>query len=160
MAIQIELLVLLIVANGAPILLDNLLGSRLRWPLDGGRVLRDGRRLFGDSVTVRGVVGAVVLAAGGAALLGQGVAVGATIGLLAMLGDAASSWVKRRLGLARSARAIGLDQIPESLLPLLALAQVLDLGWGDIFIIVAAFTAFDLVVSRLLYRLGWRNRPH
>ncbi|WP_200248436.1 CDP-archaeol synthase, partial [Thiococcus pfennigii] len=77
-----------------------------------------------------------------------------------MLGDAASSWVKRRLGLARSARAIGLDQIPESLLPLLALAQVLDLGWGDIFIIVAAFTAFDLVVSRLLYRLGWRNRPH
>ncbi|AGA90056.1 Putative integral membrane protein DUF46 [Thioflavicoccus mobilis 8321] len=160
MSTQIELFVLIIVANGAPILLDNILGPRLRRPVDGGRVLRDGRRLLGGSVTVRGVVAAVALPAGLAPLLSQGVAVGVVIGLLAMVGDAASSWIKRRLGLASSARAIGLDQVPESLLPLLALAPALDLGWRDIVVIVAAFTAFDLIISRVLYRLGWRNRPH
>ena len=50
-----ELLLLLIAANGAPILLDTALGPRLNQPVDGGLVLKGGRRLFGGSGTIRGV---------------------------------------------------------------------------------------------------------
>ena len=57
-------------------------------------------------------------------------------------------------------RATGLDQIPESLLPLLAVAGPYDLSAVDIGGLVLAFTVFDIVVSRLLFRLRLRKRPH
>jgi len=155
-----ELLLLLIAANGAPILLDKVLGRRGDWPLDGGRVLADGRRLFGASATFRGVTGAVLAAGSIAALLGHSPSVGALIGLLSMVGDAVSCFVKRRLGLEPGERATGLDQVPESLLPLLAVAGPYDLGATEIGGLVLAFTVFDIVVSRLLFRLRLRKRPH
>jgi CDP-2,3-bis-(O-geranylgeranyl)-sn-glycerol synthase len=155
-----ELLLLLITANGTPILLEKALGPRLNRPLDGGLVLRDGRRLLGDSATIRGAAGAVLVTAGLASLLGHGARVGAVIGALAMAGDALSSFVKRRRGMQPGDRSTGLDQVPESLLPLLAVANRYGLGWSDVALLVASFTAFDMVASRLLYRLRIRRRPH
>jgi hypothetical protein len=155
-----ELLVLLIAANGAPILLEKALGKRADWPVDGGLVLADGRRLFGRSATVRGVVGAVAATAVVALLLGHSARTGAVMGLFSMIGDATSSFVKRRVGLKPGDRATGLDQVPESLLPLLAVAERYGLSWSDISSLVAAFTLFDIVASRLLFRLNLRKRPH
>jgi CDP-2,3-bis-(O-geranylgeranyl)-sn-glycerol synthase len=155
-----ELLLLLISANGTPILLQKALGPRLDRPLDGGLVLRDGRRLLGRSATIRGVVGAVLVTAGAASLLGHGARTGAIIGLASMAGDALSSFVKRRAGLAPGDRATGLDQIPESLLPLVAVSGRYGLDWLDITALVTAFTLFDVVASRILYRLRIRGRPH
>jgi len=154
------LLTLLIAANGAPILVDDLLGRRWAWPVDGGLRWRDGRRLLGTSATWRGVIAAVVVTAGLAFLLGHGLGTGALIGLLAMLGDAASSFLKRRLGLEPGDAAFGLDQVPESLLPLVAVAADYGLGWVDVALLVAAFTVFDLLVSRVLYRFRLRKRPY
>jgi hypothetical protein len=51
-----QLLVLLVVANGAPVLVKKALGDQLAQPFNGGAVLPDGRPLFGSSKTVRGVV--------------------------------------------------------------------------------------------------------
>ena len=48
------LLLLLIVANGAPILVAWRLGPRWAWPLDAGLVLGDGHRLLGESARGRG----------------------------------------------------------------------------------------------------------
>jgi len=157
---RLELLLLLIAANGAPILADNLLGPHWAWPLDGGKVLFDGRRLLGRSATLRGVVAAVVATTAVAWVLGQSAGMGALIGLFAMLGDAASSFVKRRIGLEPGDKAPGLDQIPESLLPLLVAARPYGLAWVDLVLLVLAFTLFDIVVSRLLYRLHIRKRPY
>ena len=53
-------LVLLLVANGSPIVAAKLLGRRLSYPLDVNVRLRDGKRLLGASKTVRGVVVAVL----------------------------------------------------------------------------------------------------
>jgi CDP-2,3-bis-(O-geranylgeranyl)-sn-glycerol synthase len=155
-----ELLLLLIAANGVPILLDKALGRLGDWPLDGGWVLADGRRLLGRSATVRGVAGAVLATGALAALLGHPAQAGALIGLLSMVGDAASSFVKRRLGLKPGDKATGLDQVPESLLPLLGVAERYGLTVADIGALVLAFTLFDMVASRLLYRLRLRKRPH
>lgn len=159
---QIVLLLLLIVANGAPILVAWRLGPRWDCPLDAGLVLRDGRRLLGESGTLRGLVAAVVATALLAWVLGLGAGMGALIGLLAMVGDALSSFIKRRLGLPPGAKATGLDQIPEALLPLLVVAGPLGLQipWLDLVLLVAAFTLFDMVVSGPLHRLHLRRQPH
>ena len=56
--------------------------------------------------------------------------------------------------------AIGLDQIPESLLPLLVVMGERGLDWWDITLLVLAFTLFSLVASRFLYRFKLRKRPY
>ena len=77
-----------------------------------------------------------------------------------MAGDLLSSFIKRRLNRPPSSRAIGLDQIPESLLPLLACHEALALTAADIGIVVAAFFAGAVILSRLLYRVGLRDEPY
>ena len=77
-----------------------------------------------------------------------------------MAGDLLSSFIKRRLNRPPSSRATGLDHIPESLLPLLACQHALMLTVADIGIVVGAFFAGAVVLSRLLYRLGLRDEPY
>ena len=79
---------------------------------------------------------------------------------MAMAGDLFSSFVKRRLGLPPSSRALGLDQIPESLLPLLVCRQSLSLTALDIGLAVAIFFVGELGISRLLYKAHLRDEPY
>jgi hypothetical protein len=157
---KMALLLLIVTANGVPILLDDLLERRWGWPLNGGLRLADGQRLLGRSATVRGLTGAILVTTGVALLLGFPAQTGALVGLFAMVGDALSCFIKRRLGLKPGERAIGLDQIPESLLPLLAVMGEWDLGWWDIGGLVLAFMLFSLIVSRILYRFKLRKQPY
>lgn len=157
---SMSLLLLLLVANGSPILARMLLGDRLAMALDGGLRWRDGRPLLGPSKTWRGLCAAVCTTTLCAPLLGQRWQTGLLIGGLAMLGDALSSFVKRRLGIAPSGPAIGLDHVPESLLPLLGCRLTLGIGWAEILGLTVAFAAADLLLSRLLFRLGVRRHPY
>jgi hypothetical protein len=52
----LQLLVLLVLANGTPVVAKKILGERFAYPPDGGVEFVDGRPLFGRSKTVRGVV--------------------------------------------------------------------------------------------------------
>src|SRR5579872_6827448 len=115
-----KLLFLLGVANGAPIAVKDVLDRKLDFPVDGGATLPDGRRLFGKSKTVRGIAASVVLTSIAAKALGFRWKTGAAISSVAMGGDLCSSFVKRRLDVPSSGRSTGLDQVPESLFPLLA----------------------------------------
>jgi len=67
-----------------------------------------------------------------AALMGLGWEAGTLIATFAMAGDLFSSVAKRRLHLASSSMAIGLDHIPEFLFPLLASRLLLPLSIFDI----------------------------
>lgn len=154
------LMLLLLAANGCPILARNLLGSRWSGPMDGGRILADGRRVLGDSKTWRGLFAALLASGVLAALFGWPWQIGATIGLFAMLGDASSSFLKRRLGIPSSGMALGLDHIPESLLPLLACKPLLQLSWTQVLLLSLGFMVTDLLLSRWLHRLGIRRHPH
>ena len=154
------LLLLILIANGAPIIAKRLCSERCAWPLDGGLILADGHRLLGDSKTWRGIVIAPLATGLGALALDLPILIGVVIGSAAMLGDLSSSFVKRRLGMASSSMAPGLDQIPESLLPLLAVAGEFDLDALHILLIVIGFIALELALSRPLYWLGIRNRPY
>lgn len=149
----IVLLILIIVANGAPMLAAYLPGRWLDQPLDRGVTWRDGRRLLGHSDTVRGVAASLLSTAVVAVLLGEPASIGALIALFAMAGDVLSSFVKRRLGLDDGARAFGLDQIPESLLPVLVVMPYYGLAWVDLLSVVGGFLVFSLLIAPLRDRL-------
>lgn len=148
----VRALLLLVVANGAPILGKRLLGTRFAWPLDGGARFLDHYPLFGPTKTIRGVTLSVAATALAAAVLGLPWQTGALFAAWAMAGDLASSFLKRRLGLPPSSAAVGLDQVPESLLPLFALRRELGLGGWEVAALTTAFFALGLAAPRLLYR--------
>jgi hypothetical protein len=156
----LKLLVLLAVANGAPVLAKRLLGDRLARPLDGGAIFIDGRPLFGPSKTIRGIVVALAATPLAAALMGLSWQLGVVVAGLAVVGDLLSSFVKRRMGLPSGSMALGLDQIPESLLPLLGAWLFVPLSLLDVLVGVAAFFAGELILSRILFHLNLRERPY
>jgi len=158
--IVVKVLILIAVANGAPVVVKKLLGTFLDTPLDGGRILADGQPLFGASKTIRGVLAAVIATILAAPLLGLAMTSGLVIGAAAMAGDLFSSFIKRRMGRAPSSRAFGLDQIPESLAPALASMYDLDLTLADVVLIVAAFTVGGQALSILLFKLRLRDHPY
>ena len=158
--LDLQLLVLLAVANTAPLLGKRALGDRLAWPLDGGLTFVDGRPLFGASKTLRGLVLALLATTAAGALVGPDWRIGALVAAGAMAGDLLSSFLKRRFGLMPSSRATGLDQVPEALLPLLVCRTALPLTLADIALLVALFFAGEVLFSRLFYRLGLRDRPY
>lgn len=153
-------LLLAAVANGTPILTKWWLGERWASALDGGLRLWDGQPLFGTSKTVRGIVVAVAMTALASLLMGLGPGIGALAGAAAMTGDLMSSFTKRRMRLKPSSMAPGLDQIPEVLLPLLAVAGKVGLSIADIVTGVAAFWIGELLISRVLFTLKIRDRPY
>lgn len=158
--VEFQLLFLIFVANGAPVLGWLLLGRHGAWPVDGGLKLPDNRPLLGKSKTCRGVLFSLTATTVMAWLIGIPPLVGLIIGFFTMLGDLLSSFTKRRLGLPASSMALGLDQIPESLLPLLAVKEMFELDWFDILEIVAGFIVLGLLLSRILYWLNLRKRPY
>jgi CDP-2,3-bis-(O-geranylgeranyl)-sn-glycerol synthase len=156
----LSILLLLGVANGSPVFARSLLKERFSAPLDGGRTLPDGQPLFGTSKTVRGLAVSVCSTTFVAMILGFEWSSGLVISLGAMAGDLFSSFVKRRLRLEPHAQAFGLDQVPEALLPLLLLRDRLGLSWLEVAVLLTAFVALQLGLSRLLFRLGIRDRPY
>lgn len=156
----VQALILLLVANGAPVLMNNLLGCRYAWPVDNGLKLADGRSLFGNAKTWRGLGAAAGMAGVAAILLGIEARVGILFGGLAMTGDLLSSFIKRRLGREESTRARGLDTVPESLLPVWLLRESLGLGFIDIVLIIGLFFMAEEWLSPLLYKWHIRKRPY
>jgi CDP-2,3-bis-(O-geranylgeranyl)-sn-glycerol synthase len=158
--LSVKILLLLCCVNGAPILLRKLLDERYAWALDGGRRLADGRPVFGPSKTWRGIAGALLAGAMAGWALGLGAGVGLQAGAFAMLGDLFSSFCKRRADIPSSGMALGLDQVPESLFPLLGLKEAWGLAYDDVLGLVVAFLVIELAVSRVLYCLHVRREPY
>jgi CDP-2,3-bis-(O-geranylgeranyl)-sn-glycerol synthase len=151
---------LIAVANAMPLVVKKVFGSAFDWPLDGGAVLPDGRPLFGSSKTVRGTVVSFLVTPIAAVLMGMGWQIGVLVAAAAMAGDLLSSFIKRRLGLRPSGMAIGLDQIPESLLPFIAARWLLPVSPLDMTVGTAIFFVAGLAVSRLLFKLRFRDEPY
>lgn len=160
MAEFVGILILLLVVNGAPVVAARCLGERFNAPLDGNAVGKDGRPLLGSAKTWRGVLVAVLLGS----LLGQVVLgsfiQGALFALMAMLGDALASFVKRRRGLQPSEQALGWDHLPESVLPVLSLYFFQDLSVLNLIGLPVAFLLSALFLSRILFFLRVRKRPY
>jgi CDP-diglyceride synthetase len=156
----IHILILLVAANGMPVIASRVLQSRAALPVDLGIRLPDGYALFGKSKTWRGLVAAIVAGCVVAVLLGYGMGFGLVFGALVMLGDLLASFIKRRMGLAPSAQCLGVDQIPEALIPSMYAVFLLDINWWWAVLLALAFMLIELAVSRPLYWLHIRKRPY
>lgn len=152
------------VANASPVLVG---GGK---PVDGGRHWKDGRRIFGDGKTWRGLLGGTSL----------GTATGVVQYLItpkfygdfrtafllafllssgALLGDLIGSFFKRRANLPRGAPAIGLDQLG-FLIAALALAypvKTLESGQIIFLLVVSPFVHWG--ANYFAYRMGWKDVP-
>ena len=156
----LQLLILVAVANGSPIVAKRIFGNNCAQPLDGNIKFVDGRPLFGASKTVRGILVSIIITSVCAPLLGLNLKIGLAVATTAMVGDLLSSFLKRRMGLQPSSQAVGLDQIPESLFPLLACRQALSLTVLDIVVGTAILFVGEVALSRVLFKLHVRDHPY
>lgn len=151
---------LLVVANGFPVLVAKLVGDTADWPIDAGKTLADGRPLFGASKTWRGLFSSLLFTVLAAILLGFGWLLGLTVASGATLGDLLSSFIKRRAELPSSAKATGLDQLPEAVIPALFLVLFFHYSWTVALSAAGLFAISDVIASPLLFKLGLRRVPH
>ncbi len=156
----LQILVLLTFANGTPIVAKKIFGSRFALPLDAGIIFFDARPVFGASKTMRGIVVSILITSAIAPFIGLDLTIGAIAASSAMAGDLFSSFVKRRLNFPPSSQALGLDQVPESLFPMLACRDALSLTIADIALGVGIFFIGELILSRLLFRAHLRDEPY
>ena len=146
--IYLKLLVLIIVANLSPIIGQRLLGNRFASPLDCGLRFLDGRPLLGPSKTWRGYLFSILITSACAWIEGLDMATGLVFALAVLLGDSVTSFIKRRLGLVSGGHAPGLDQVLESLLPLLVVQHRFDLALSGILGVMIAFILLNLIFWR------------
>ena len=130
MLISLELFVMLVLANGAPVVAAGLLKGIWSAPVDGGRLWKDGRPILGKSKTWRGVVSGALACGLFSLITGLGFIFGVVFGVFGLIGDMLSSFIKRRRDLAV---VIG---------------------------VVVLFTLSNIFASPLLYRIGIRRHPH
>jgi len=154
------ILLLLGCANTMPIVARKIFRQRWELSVDFGMRWMDGRPVFGPHKTWRGLAASLGTTTLLSLLTPAGPGNGFLLALLSMTGDLLASFMKRRMNLRSGARATGLDQGVEALLPLVCLRQRLFLSWQEIALITILFAAVELVVSPLLYRLGIRRNPH
>ena len=100
-----QVLILLSLANGSPVIAKRIFGDNYATPVDGNAGFFDGRPLIGPSKTIRGIVISLLVTALGAVLLGLQFWLGLLVASTAMAGDLLSSFLKRRLDLAASSKA-------------------------------------------------------
>jgi len=156
----VKLMLLLLIANGAPILSKRIMGRRYDFPVDGSLLFFDRQPILGKSKTWRGLISSLVLTSIAAVVLAVPWQAGLIIACGAMSGDLLSSFIKRRLGIVPSDQALLLDQIPESLIPMLLVSNNFDLSLIEIVAMTLAFVVIELLLSKLLYQFKIRNRPY
>ncbi len=155
-----EILILILVANGTPVVVSFLFSHKMSLAIDFGFKLKDQQFLFGNTKTWRGVIAALFVTTLVSMILDYELVVGLIISLLAMGGDLFSSFVKRRLKKASGSRVLFLDQVPESALPALAMIPVIGLDLIQVIVIVVAFIIIELLLSIVLFRIGIRKHPY
>ena len=156
----IQLLILIIIANGAPIVIRFLLKDIFNTAIDFDHKLPDNNPIFGDSKTWRGIIATLMITPVAAWLMGYPANTGLLVAVYAILGDLTSSFIKRRLGKPPSSMAPLLDQIPESLFPALMLMQTFKLDISAVIQLVLIFIITELLLSHVLYKWGVRKRPY
>jgi predicted MPP superfamily phosphohydrolase len=163
MLIVIKVAAFLLWVNFLPPLANMIWGERFNRPIDGGRLWFDQHPIFGDHKTIRGVLVSLLGGTAVAPLLGVDLPVAAGAAGLAMAGDLLSSFIKRRPNLPSGENVIVLDQIFESLFPILFLKGFLSLSWLQILFILLCFIPAAYLGSGfwnfIMFRTPLENYP-
>lgn len=143
----VKILFLLVLINSAPFLTIMSFPRAGQWPLDAGMVLRDGHCLLGRHKTIVGFASGIIAGAIGALLVGFSVWTGVIAGLLGMLGDSFSSFIKRRLNAPAGSEMPMLDPVFEAALPLLYFHYTYSRSWAEFWVTLALFMVIVWLVA-------------
>lgn len=145
-------------ANSAPLLISKMVPKKFRKPIDLGKSLADGNRMLGDGKTFTGFLAGI--AAGTAVGLVQGnPTLGGLLGLGAMLGDTAGSFVRRRLGAKRGENVPVLNQLDFVAGALLLSSQIWHWGAAEIAAICIITVPMHRLTNWVAYKLGIKAEP-
>ena len=142
--------------NGAPVIFGG--GG----PIDFGRSLKDGERIFGDHKTVLGFASGVIV--GITVGLFEGylfswsllpVAVLASVG--ALLGDLGGAFLKRRLGIKPGGPLPGLDQLDFVIGAVLAVSAIAQISLGSLVILFLVTPPIHFLTNVGAYGLGLKS---
>ena len=140
------------VANAAPVVLKG------KMPLDFGKKLRDGNRLFGPGKTIEGFVGGFIAGSIIGYLIGRW-EIGILLALGTVLGDLAGSFIKRRMGIERGQQTWLLDQY-DFLIGALLVASLLALPEIDVLMVILILTpTLHLLTNYVAYKLKLKEVP-
>ncbi len=148
------------VANGAPVVFKG------KTPIDGGRYFLDGRRILGDGKTWEGLAAGILAGSATAVVLALVLGepylaiLGLVASVLALLGDIAGSFVKRRLGIERGKPAPVLDQLDFYAAATLGLYLAgADLSSEAVLGLAFITLALHKTTNHLAYKLGLKDVP-
>jgi uncharacterized protein len=145
--------------NSLPPIVSVVVHDRYGLAVDGGILWRDGRPLFGRHKTIRGVAAAVTGGILAFPWLGEAWWVAGIAALLAMAGDLVSSFIKRRSRFQSGEKVVVLDQIFESLFPLLFLNRYLVLDLKQSVLILLLFIVASSRCSHIWLHITGRPLP-
>lgn len=154
----LDILILIVIANAAPVITSFIFSEQKLQPIDFGLKLKDEQALFGKSKTWSGLISSLILTSFCAYVLNYDISSGLIISTLAMAGDLISSFIKRRFKQKSSETCILLDQIPESVFPALAMKIIYSLSMIQVIAIVVSFIIIELILSAILLRYRRRKR--
>ncbi|MEM2102912.1 MAG: CDP-2,3-bis-(O-geranylgeranyl)-sn-glycerol synthase [Candidatus Bathyarchaeia archaeon] len=144
-------------ANAVPVIF----GGGL--PIDGDRLFRDGKPIFGAHKTWRGLVSGLVVGTlvgfGLSLLIGYNVLLGFAISLGALLGDLAEAFFKRRLGFAPGASFPVADQLDFVVGALVFSLFVSPPTLLVAFIVLVITPPIHLLTNLLAYVVGVKKEP-
>ncbi|MDD4071750.1 MAG: CDP-archaeol synthase [Desulfobacterales bacterium] len=149
----VEITIFLLCVNAVPALLGFVIPEIGAQPLDGNARFRDGFALFGSHKTIRGVAGGIFTGGVAAHLIGVSALAGLTAGLLSMIGDVLSSFIKRRMVLSEGSHAPLLDQCFETGFPLLFFHWAYAMPWVRMVECGLFFFAIDQTASIFLQKM-------
>ncbi len=158
--IDIKLLLLLAIANTMPIVARHLFRSSLSTPIDFNKTFWDGRPILGTHKTWRGLVASIFGTWLASFLFDIDQLLAIELAFWSMIGDMLASFIKRRRGLRSGAKCTGVDQVIEAFLPLLILKGDLAITWLDITTVTSLFVFFEIVLSPIFYKIGFRRNPY
>ena len=143
-------------ANGAPVIF----GGGL--PIDFGKSLPDGNRIFGDNKTVRGflsglMVGAIVGVFGYTLFSKNLLPIAFLASLGALFGDLVGAFLKRRLKIKPGGAFPGVDQLDFVLGALLFVSPFYGIGWGAIAITLLVTPPIHFLTNVAAYFLGLKS---
>ncbi len=144
-----KILVILIVANAAPILSAGFFSKWRCRPLDNGRRLADGNPMLGESKTLCGLFSGIGAAGILSFLIGLPLGMGLLIAGVSLLGDLLTSFIKRRLGIAEGETIHLLDHLLEGALPLLLCKGLFSISWSLILVLLMIFLGCGLLGSKI-----------
>ncbi len=142
--------------NGAPILFG---GGR---PIDLGKSLSDGERLFGDNKTIRGflsglIIGAVIGVVGFYVFSKEVLLIAILASLGALIGDLAGAFLKRRLKIRPGGSFPGVDQLDFVLGALLLVSPFHEITLGALLIILFVTPPIHLLTNVGAHLLGLKS---